>query len=75
MANKLVDPRQRFPDLPMTEEEAQTIMRVETENGFMLDTARGCALALMVLRADDAELEEIIQCMETKWGIKIEDET
>lgn len=69
----VIDPRERFPNLSMTEEEAQTIMRVETENGFMLDTARGCAVALRILRADDAELEEIIQCMETKRGIKIED--
>lgn len=67
------DPRKRFPDIPMTEEEARTIMRVETENGFMLDTARGCGLALVILRADDAELEEIIQWMKTKWGIEIED--
>lgn len=66
------DPRKRFPDFPMTEEEAKTIMRVEAENGFVLDTARGCALALAILRADAAELEEIIQWMKTKWGIEIE---
>lgn len=67
------DPRQRFPNLSMTEEEAHAIMRVEQSSGIMLETENRCARALVILRADDEELEEITQYMEAKWGIKIED--
>ena len=61
---KITDPRTRFPDLPMTEEEAQRIMRVEKKEGLTLQSRPGHELALKILRADDEELVQIISYLE-----------
>ena len=74
MRNKLIDPRKRFPDLPMTEEEAQTIMRCETECGFQFSCRQGVRIVLSLERAkDEDELNAMIRILEKEWGMKLED--
>ena len=74
MRNILVDPRKRFPGLPMTGAEAQAVLNVESSSGHILKTNGGCMLALMLLRArDEAELNKMLEIMERERGIKFED--
>lgn len=48
---KTVDPRLRFPDIPMTEREAQTIMQYEAETGFPFRSRTAIDVALRIERA------------------------
>ena len=72
----ITDPRQRFPDLSMTEEEAQAIMQCETECGFQFSSRQAVRIALSLERAkDEDELNAMIRLLEKEWGIQIEART
>ena len=60
-----IDPRERFPDLPMTEEEAQEFMQLEADTGHPVRNAAMAHIVLVMLRAEDeAELNKIIAFLE-----------
>ena len=65
MSTDIVDPRQRFPDISMTEEEANEFMRLEAETGRPVRKAAMAHLVLVMLRVEDeAELDKIIAFLE-----------
>lgn len=61
---KSIDPRTRFPDIPMTEEEAQTIMQHEAETGFPFRSRTAITVALRIERATPEEREEIFEAVD-----------
>lgn len=62
-ANIFPDPRQRHPEVPMTEEEAQYIMYFERETNHTLSCKTAVEAALKILRATDEERRIICTCL------------
>ena len=56
---KITDPRTRFPDIPMTEAEAQTIMQYDEETNFPFRSRTAITVALRIERATPEEREKI----------------
>lgn len=67
MSTDIVDPRQRFSDISMTEEEANEFMRLEAEIGRPVRKAAMAHFVSVMLRVEDeAELDKIIAFLEKK---------
>ncbi len=63
------DPRKRFPDLPMTEEEAQAFMEFEHGTGRPVRNSTVAHIVLLLLRAKDkTEMERILRSVGIEWG-------
>lgn len=52
-----IDPRQRYPELSMTEEEAQCIMQFEKQRGQMFSCVAAVKAALTIERATPEEFQ------------------
>ena len=69
IASEAVDPRKRFPDLSMTEEEAREIMELEESTGRPLRNTTVASIVLLMLRAkDEAEIDSILRSVGIAWG-------
>lgn len=64
MSYKVIDPRIRYPDLSMSDEEAKNIMEAERQIGGMLRSRFAVEVALMLERADDDEFDAICSILE-----------
>lgn len=60
----VIDPRSRFPDIPMTEAEAQTIMQYEAETNFPFRSRTAITVALRIERATPEEQEKIFDVID-----------
>lgn len=64
------DPRKRFPDLPMTEEEAQEFTELEKGTGQPVRNATVANIVLLLIRAkDEKEIDSILRSVGIAWGV------
>ncbi len=63
------DPRQRFPDVPMSEDEAREFVELETKTGQPVRKEYVARIVLLLFRMDANELDRAIQWMKQEgWG-------